>query len=152
MTLSTIERILFLRSAELFGQIASEDLVPVAQVAQEVHFNAGENFIKQGDVGECLYLIVDGEASISLPGVGEVARRSAKEAIGEMAIISRQPRSADCQALTDLTMLKIDYDEFWELLAEKPPLALGVIRTLAARLTEAVANLDRLSQKKIDSV
>ncbi len=69
-----------------------------------------------------------------------------------MAINSRQPRSADCQALTDLTMLKIDYDDFWELLTEKPPVALGVIRTRAARLNEAVANLDCLSQKKIDSV
>jgi CRP/FNR family cyclic AMP-dependent transcriptional regulator len=60
MTLSTIERILFLKSADLFSQIASEDLVPVAHVAQEVHFSAGETFIRQGDAGECLYLIVHG--------------------------------------------------------------------------------------------
>ena len=37
MPLSTIERVLFLKGAELFNQIASEDLVPVALVAQEVH-------------------------------------------------------------------------------------------------------------------
>ena len=38
MPLSTIERVLFLKGAELFNQIAGEDLVPVALVAQEVHF------------------------------------------------------------------------------------------------------------------
>jgi len=147
MPLSTIERVLFLTAAELFSQIASEDLVPVALVAQEVHFNAGETLIRQGDPGDCLYVIVDGEASINIRGVGAVATRTAKSTIGEMGILSRQPRSADCVALTDLTALKIDRDDFWELLAEKPPLALGVIKALSQRLDEAVANLQRLSPK-----
>jgi CRP-like cAMP-binding protein len=147
MPLSTIERVLFLTAAELFSQIASEDLVPVALVAQEVYFNAGETLIRQGDPGDCLYVIVDGEASINIRGVGAVATRTAKSTIGEMGLLSRQPRSADCVALTDLTALKIDRDDFWELLAEKPPLALGVIKALSQRLDEAVANLQRLSPK-----
>jgi len=147
MPLSTIERILFLKSAELFNQIASEDLAPVALVAQEIHFNAGEALIRQGDPGDCLYIIVDGEASIVIRGVGQVATRHPRSSIGEMGIISRQPRSADCVALTDLTALKIDHDDFWELLAEKPPLALGVIRALSHRLDEAVANLQKLSHR-----
>jgi CRP-like cAMP-binding protein len=147
MTLSTIERILFLKSADLFSQIASEDLVPVAHVAQEVHFKAGQTFIQQGEAGDCLYLIVNGEADIAIRGVGQIARRQAKQSIGEMAIITHQPRTADCSAVSDVTALKIDYDDFWELLAEKPPLALGVIRTLGLRLDEAVENLNRLSKK-----
>jgi len=147
MPLSTIERVLFLKGAELFNQIAGEDLVPVALVAQEVHFRAGETLLRQGDPGDCLYIIVDGEASINIRGVGPVATRQARSSLGEMGILSRQPRSADCVALTDLTALKIDQDDFWELLAEKPPLALGVIRALSQRLDEAVANLQKLSQK-----
>jgi len=147
MPLSTVERVLFLKGAELFNQIAGEDLVPVALVAQEVHFRAGETLLRQGDPGDCLYIIVDGEASINIPGVGPVATRQARSSLGEMGILSRQPRSADCVALTDLTALKIDRDDFWELLAEKPPLALGVIRALSQRLDEAVANLQKLSQK-----
>ncbi len=147
MALSTVERVLFLKSAELFNQIASEDLLPVALVAQEVHFNAGETLIRQGDLGDCLYIVVDGEASIHIPGVGAVATRRSKSSVGEMGIISRQPRSADCVAMTDLTALKIDHDDFWDLLAEKPPLALGVIKALSQRLDEAVANLRKLSQK-----
>jgi CRP-like cAMP-binding protein len=147
MPLSTIERVMFLKAAELFNQIASEDLVPVAMVAQEVHFSAGETLIRQGDPGDCLYVIVDGEASINIRGVGVVATRKAKSSLGEMGIISRQPRSADCVALTDLTALRIDHDDFWELLAEKPPLALGVIKVLSQRLDEAVANLQKLSPK-----
>ena len=147
MPLSTIERILFLKGAELFDQIASEDLVPVAMVAQEVHFDAGATLIRQGDPGDCLYIIVAGEVSINIRGVGTVATRSAKSCIGEMGIISRRARSADCVALSALTALRIDRDDFWELLAEKPPLALGVINALSQRLDEAVANLQKLRQE-----
>ena len=147
MTLSTIERVLFLKGAELFNQIASEDLVSVAMVAQEVHFSAGETLIRQGDPGDSLYIIVDGEASINIRGVGLVATRQAKSSVGEMGLISRNPRTADCLALTDDTALKIEQDDFWELLAEKPPLALGVIKALSQRLDEAVTNLQNLSRK-----
>ena len=148
MPLSTIERVLFLKGAELFNQIASEDLVPVAMVAQEAHFNAGEMLVRQGDPGDCLYVIVDGEASIVIRGVGEVARRQAKGSVGEMGLISRSPRTADCLALTDITALKIEQDDFWELLAEKPPLALGVIKALSQRLDEAVTNLQKLGGRE----
>ena len=147
MPLSTVERVLFFKDAELFNQIPGEDLVPVAMVAQEVHFNAGEALLRQGDPGDCVYILVDGEASIVIRGVGQVATRRPGDSIGEMGLISRHPRSADCVALTDLTALRIDHDDFWELLAEKPPLALGVIRALSERLDEAVVNLQKLGQK-----
>ena len=78
MTLSTIERVLFLKGVELFGQIAGEDLVPVAAAAHEVSFHAGKRFIQQGDLGDCLYVLVAGEASIVIRGVGEVATRQPK--------------------------------------------------------------------------
>jgi CRP/FNR family transcriptional regulator, cyclic AMP receptor protein len=145
MPLSTIERVLFLKGAELFHQIPAEDLVPVALVAQEVSFDTGDILIRQGDLGDCLYIIVDGEVSIVIRGVGAVAIRAAKSSIGEMGILSQRPRTADCIALTKLTALKIDRDDFWELLAEQPSLALGVIKALSFRLDEAISNLRKLS-------
>ena len=72
--------------------------------------------------------------------------RGPKGAIGEMAIIWRRPRSAGCIALTDITALKIDYEDFWELMDERPALAQGVIKVLALRLDAAMENLQLLSQ------
>ncbi|HMA36376.1 MAG TPA: HEAT repeat domain-containing protein [Chloroflexia bacterium] len=143
MSLSTIERVLFLRGVDLFSEVHSEDLVHVAQIAQEVNFAAGETFIKQGDIGDCLYIILDGEVQIRIAGLGAIAERHPKSIIGEMAIVSRTPRTADCIAATDTTALKIDHADFWELLGEKPQLAYGVIRVLAHRLDEAVNNLHK---------
>jgi hypothetical protein len=144
MALSNIERILFLKSADLFSQLGGEDLGPLAETAQEVHFPAGETFIHQDDPGSCLYLIVDGKASIVVHGLGQIGTRGPKGAIGEMAIIWRRPRSADCVALTDITALRIEYDDFWDLMDQRPTLAQGVITLLARRLDEAMDTLQRL--------
>ena len=144
MALPIMERVLFLKSADIFSQLSGEDLVPVAQRAQEVHFTAGETFIHQDEPGDCLYLLVDGEASIVVRGAGQIGIRGPKGAIGEMAIIWRRPRSADCIALTDITALKIDYEDFWELMDERPALGQGVIKVLALRLDAAMENLQRL--------
>jgi AAA family ATP:ADP antiporter len=148
MALPVIERVLFLKGAELFSQLAGEDLLPLAQVAQEVHFQAGETFIHQDEPGSCLYLIVDGEASIVVQGIGQIGTRGPKGAIGEMAIIWRRPRSADCLALTDVTALRIEHDDFWELMDERPALAQGVIKVLALRLDQVMENLQRAGQKQ----
>lgn len=142
--LSTLEKVLFLRGVELFGALDDEELGPVARIAQEIVIPAGVRFIVQGDIGDCLYLLVDGEVSVVLHGAGELARRGPGSIIGEMAIITRGPRSADCLARTDLLALKIEYADFWALLDEYPPLARATITVLARRLDEAVANLARL--------
>jgi len=139
--LSTIERVLFLKRAGIFNQISGRDLVAVAEVAKEVHFPTDTTFIQQGDIGTCLYLIVAGEASVRVQGVGEVAVSKTNDLIGEMAIISRQPRSADCVAISNLTLLQIDYDDFWRLLAGKPNIAIGIIRVLSGRLSSTMHSI-----------
>jgi CRP-like cAMP-binding protein len=145
MTLSTIERIFFLRGVRLFHEIPGEELVPVAQAAQEVQFSAGEIFIEQGDPGESLYIIVDGLVDVVIEGLGTVTQRGTKDVLGELGVISRKPRSADCVAVTNVSALKIDQDDFWELLETNSGLALGVIQMLATLFEESVTNLRRLS-------
>ena len=146
MALSTIEKVLFLRGVELFNEVHGEDLIPLAHMAREVHFDTAEVFIRQGDLGDCLYILVDGEAQVVIRGVGQVALRKPRSVIGEMAVISRRPRSADCIAMTDITALRIDHDDFWDLLDEQPALSRGVIKVLAHRLDEAVRNLQHLGR------
>lgn len=136
MPLSTFERIIFLRGVDLFRDIAGEDMVHIAQVCQEVNIPPGSNLIVEGDLGDCLYILVDGDVSVSINGIGEVNRQGPRDVVGEMAIISRKPRSATCTALTDITALRIDHEDFWDLLAEKPALSMGVIRVLSTRLSE----------------
>ncbi|MGI8828069.1 MAG: cyclic nucleotide-binding domain-containing protein [Chloroflexota bacterium] len=141
--LSTIERVLFLRSADIFSAVTGEDLAPLAMVAQEVRFEAGETFIRHGEAGDCLYVVVDGEVGVVVDGVGQVAVRGPGSVQGEMAILADRPRSVDCVAIDGVLALRVDRDDFLELLAERPTLALGVIKVLTQRLYQATEELSR---------
>jgi CRP-like cAMP-binding protein len=135
--LTTIERVLFLRSVDLFAYVPDDVLARVAQVAQIVHFAPGEQFIEQGAVGDCLYVMIDGEAGILVDNQ-QVTRRLAREVIGELAILDKHPRRATCVAITDITALKIDQNNFIALLEESPALLQGIIKVLIQTLDEAV--------------
>jgi AAA family ATP:ADP antiporter len=135
--LSTIEQVLFLRSVDLFRQIPSEDLAQVVQVTRAVRFAPGERFIQQGDVGDSLYLIIDGEVEVVVDGVGTVARRGTKDALGDMALLTDSLRTASCVAASDVLALKIEREDFQALMNEKPELAFGIIKVLVQRLEEA---------------
>ncbi|MHC4325681.1 MAG: cyclic nucleotide-binding domain-containing protein [Planctomycetota bacterium] len=134
MMSSTIEKILFLKSVTLFERISDDDFVWISEMTRYVHFDEGEQFITQGDFGDCLYIAVSGEIDIMVDGTGKVATLRERDVIGEMSILSGSPRAASCVAATAVTALKIVREPFLDLLRERPELALGVIQTLVKRL------------------
>ncbi|NJP05485.1 MAG: cyclic nucleotide-binding domain-containing protein [Chloroflexaceae bacterium] len=128
--LSTSEKEQILREVPLFSQLQGHHLTSVAQLAEVVSFSNGETFIRQGDMGSCLYVIVQGTATVVLEGAGVVDRVGAKAVIGELAILSVGPRSASCVATSDIQALKIDQETFWDILYEYPAIALEIVAML----------------------
>ena len=142
-TLSLMEKILFLRRVPLFADLPPSDLKQVAAIATETVCPDGETLFVQGEPGDEMYIIVSGEVRVLVDtGDGrevEVARRKPGEYVGEMAIISREPRNASLVAAGDVRMLCIDQKSFESLLRERPEISLAVMRVLCARLKEQSA-------------
>jgi len=131
----TVEKVLFLKSIDLFSQIPGEDLSQVALITDEVHFEAGDEIFHQGDSGQSLFFIIEGQVRIHADGVTEDLAILAERAVfGEMALLDSEPRSASATALSDVVCLKIERDDFDEILAEKPEIAQGIIKVLTRRL------------------
>jgi CRP-like cAMP-binding protein len=63
-----------------------------------------------------------------------------------MAVLDNEPRSASVTALTDVTCLKIERQDFYGLMFEKVEIAYGIIRALTGRLREADRKLSTLSK------
>lgn len=140
-TLSPMERILFLRRVPLFADLGPAELKRVAATVNEQIFHDGELLAQQGEVGEEMFIIITGEVCIRLSKKdkpeSEVARRHSGEVVGEMAIISREPRIASLIASGDVRVLCLDQKSFEALLRERPEISLAVMRVLCARLKEA---------------
>jgi CRP-like cAMP-binding protein len=100
-----------------------------------------EVIFEQGDAGDEMYIIVHGEVKVMISNDDEsekeVARRKMGEVLGEMAIISGEPRSASLIAAGEVHLLCLDRKSFEGLLRERPEVSLAVMRVLCVRLKEA---------------
>jgi NADH dehydrogenase len=90
------------------------------------HFEPNETIFREGDWGDSLYIIVNGEVEIMRndPGRGDVplARLGCGECFGEMGLIRQTPRSATVRTVTQVNVLAMDRYAFEALFAHLPPL------------------------------
>ena len=139
-TLSLMERILFLKRVPLFAPLSPSDLKQVAALAQEESFSDGVTIAREGDAGDVMFLIVSGEVRVTSIRNGkevELARRKLGEYVGEMALISKEPRIATLTTVGNVRALCIDQKSFEALLRDRPDVSLAVIQILCERLKEA---------------
>jgi CRP-like cAMP-binding protein len=136
--ITTVEKLLFLKGVPLFADVPGEDLAQIALIAEELDAEPGADLVREGELGDALYLVVEGTLRV-LQGGREVATLGEREVFGEMALLDAAPRSATVQARSEVRLLRIHREEFAELLAERPEVARGVIQVLVRRLREAGA-------------
>jgi HEAT repeat protein len=139
-TLSIMERVLLLRRVSLFTDLTPTDLQRMAALATEHHTDENEVIFEQGDAGEEMYIIVHGEVKVLIDKDDtqmEFARRKTGEVIGEMSLISGEPRIATLVAAGEAHLLCLDRKSFEGILRERPEVSLAIMRVLCARLKEA---------------
>jgi HEAT repeat protein len=143
-TLDPMDRVLFLRKVPLFAELPPPDLQPIAEIAEEHAYADGDTIVRQGDVGDAMHIIVDGAVSVVVEdehGTRTVAHRSTGDVVGEMALITHEPRIASLVAEGNVRVLSIGRPQFESILRERPETALAVMRELCRRLAEAAPSV-----------
>lgn len=135
--ISTVEKVLFLKSIDLFSQIPGEDLAAIALIATEEGRDAGDEIFAEGESGDALYLVLDGKVRVHKVD-RVIAELGERECFGEMAILDAAPRSATVTAVTPINLLKIAREDFQEIMSEKTEIAEGIIKVLTRRLRDAI--------------
>ena len=131
--LLTVEKVIILKSVAIFSETPESVLANLAQVLEEVNVGAGELILKQGDLGNSLFIIIEGEVRVHA-GDQTLTVLSDRDVFGEMALLDPEPRSASITALKDSRLLKLEQDAFKELLDEQMEISLGIMRVLTRRL------------------
>lgn len=133
-----------LSKVELFRGLAAQGLERVASIATEETYGLGHILFREGEVGDKLYVIVEGKVRISrqIPGMGEeaLAVLGKGSAFGEMALIEDAPRSADAIIHERVRLLVISKEAMQDLLFIHKDLAYeilwNIVRILSSRLRE----------------
>ena len=110
-------------------------------------YEDGEAIVRQGEVGDRMFVIQEGQAQVSMEKEGQekllrVAREG--ELIGEMAVFEKQVRSATVRALGRTRVLTIDKKSVLRRISEDPSIAFRVVQTMSRRgreLSDEVARL-----------
>lgn len=121
-----------------FGKLTDEEMALISNHLQWLDIGGGETLFRQGDESDGIYLVISGrlEAVVNdgygaARRVGEIGRG---ETIGEMALLTQEPRMATVVALRDSVLVRVN-NRFFELILSRNHAALHHIsRNLVARL------------------
>lgn len=133
-----------LRKIPMFANIEPAKLKLLAFTSERLSYSEGDVLFRQGDAGDAAFVIVSGQAEISIDtdnGPLVVARLSDHDFVGEIAILCNVPRTATVTATTSLEALRISKDLFFRLVKEFPEIAIEVMRELAHRLENTNSRL-----------
>ena len=128
----------------MFGLLEPAAQSFVCEHLQGVNLPGGAVLIQQGDAADCLYLVAVGRLRVSMRGddgsdrvIAELGRG---EVVGELAVITNEPRSATVTALRDSEVFKLSTSAFAQLVEEHPEalreIATPVVRRLVRSLRE----------------
>ena len=133
--LSTIEKVLFLKSIDLFAQAAIEDLGRVAALTADVRFRSGETIFREGELVEAIYFGVKGRVAVERNG-NRVREVGEKEAVGIVAALDQEPAVHTVIALEPVYALKLNAQDFHDMLSVDYELVRAVFRALCWMIRE----------------
>lgn len=145
------QRARLLASNPLFRDLDSGQLMTLAQRCQVLCFGPGETVLRQGDVGDALYQVVEGRLAVELHKPEQAAVRIAElgagEVAGEMGLFAGEPRSATVRSIETSLLLEVEREALAPLLEAAPALA----NQLAALVTQRRAANQHLAQSDTQS-
>ncbi len=129
-----------LSRVRLFAGLGRRELERLGMLADEVELPEGRVLMRQGERGDEMFILLDGEVRVERDGE-LVAQRGSGEILGEIALVDGGPRSATVTLAAPSRLLVIGRREFQSMMDEFPGIRLQILSTLAAR----VRNLDTTS-------
>ncbi len=140
MPLTIQEKRAWLEKVPLFRDCSVEVLDRLADATAEFDFAPDVPIVRQGQVGNGLYVIVAGGARI-VAGSDELARFGPGDFFGELSVLDQAPRSASAFAVGPTVCLALASWDLVAVLEGEPALAMNLLQELASRLRTADAQL-----------
>lgn len=129
-----------LRECKLFANLPPGDLLALERIAQQRRYSTGQIIFQEGDAGDGLYLVLDGNVQIRAKVAGDECRAlshlAAGDFFGEMALMDNEPRSASALSETEAVVAFLPRSELVPLFERSASLVLNLNRQFSLRLRE----------------
>ena len=131
--LTVIEKVVFLQDIDAFAEIPIEQLTHIASITEEVQLEPDTTLIKQGEPAEALYFILEGRVRILRNG--RSTEFGEKDVIGAWSLFDDElPNFATAVSLEPTLLLRIDREDFLDIVADYVEITEGIFKSLARRI------------------
>ena len=122
-----------LKGVPLFSKLDKKALEDVAHIADEIDLPAGKEMATEGDRGREFFVLLKGEASVTRRGE-TINTMKEGDFFGEVALVTKMPRTATVTATTEVDVLVITERAFDNLLKKTPAIGRAVAEALVERV------------------
>jgi CRP-like cAMP-binding protein len=133
MRLGKDGKVELIRKVPLFSKLSKKELEDVAHIADELDLPAGKMMAEEGDRGREFFVLLEGQADVT-KGDRTINTMREGDFFGEIALVTKMPRTASVTATSDVRVLVITERDFAALLKRSPDVGRGVAEALAERL------------------
>ncbi len=144
--LLTVEKVMVLKTVDIFAHTPEEILVDIARLLKEITVATNATIFEKGEQGDSMYIIVEGEVA-ALDGDRVFTRMGERQVFGEMALLDGEPRTATIRATQATRLLRLDQEPFYELMDDRIEIARGIIHVLLQRLRARTNDVNRLQEQ-----
>jgi len=134
-----LEKVNFLRDVPLFKGFSIMEMTLIAQIAEDIGFEAGHVLFKIGDPGDALYIILEGRVDLVDRSGKRLTIARPPQSFGEVSLLDNRGRAATAVCIDDCRFLRISGSDFQELLEEYPILYKNIVFILTGWLREEKA-------------
>lgn len=131
--ISPAEMVWMLKNTPLFASTPENVLASIIPILNVTEIREGAHVFRKGDPGDSLFVVFSGEVGIYDNDM-LLAEMSKGELFGELALLDAEPRSATVTALSDATLFRLDQDDFYDLMEERPEVLRNIMRVLCGRV------------------
>jgi len=133
MRLGKDGKVELLKKVPLFSKLGKKGLQDVAHIADELDLPAGKEMATEGDRGREFFVLLDGEADVTKGG-NRINTMKKGDFFGEIALVTKMPRTATVTATSDVDVLVITERDFDALLKKSPEIGRAIAEALAERV------------------
>ncbi|MEK7989672.1 MAG: MFS transporter [Thiotrichaceae bacterium] len=131
--LTLIEKVIILKTVSIFADTPDNILSDIGHLTKEVYLTKDEALFYKGEVGTSMYVVVSGKVKVH-DGDQMIAELGERALLGEMAVLSSEPRTASVTAIEETVLLSLSQSSLFELMWDQHKVVRGIIRVLIQRL------------------